>query len=144
LYGYNGEKTDVYYAVQNVNQEIKAFDNVLLNFNWQGTVGITGNNTNGIMNYVDAYTSKRISAYSASDDAIIGCLKDGNGYDGFMLVNSTDPSANVTETISVTFKNADHAKVFVNGVESVVELDNGTYNATLTPGQGIFVIPYIA
>lgn len=141
---YNGEKTDVYYAVQNVNREIKAFDNVLLNFSWQGTIGITGTNTNGIMNYVDAYTSKRISDYSASDDAIIGCLKDSNGYDGFMLVNSTDPSANVSETISVTFKNADHAKVYVNGVESVVELENGTYSATLTPGQGIFVIPYIA
>ena len=141
---YNGQKTDVYYAVQDVNSEIKAFDHVLLDFNWQGTVGITGNNTNGIMNYVDAYTSKRISAYSASDDAIIGCLKDSKGYDGFMLVNATDPSSNITETISVTFHNADHAKVYINGVESVVELENGTYSATLTPGQGIFVIPYIA
>lgn len=141
---YNGQKTDVYYAVQSVNNEIKAFDHVLLDFNWQGTVGISKTNKNGIMNYVEAYNAKRISGYSASDDAIIGCLKDSKGYDGFMLVNATDPSLNVTETISVTFKNADHAKVYVDGVESVVELNNGTYDATLTPGQGIFVVPYIA
>jgi len=141
---YNGEKTDVYYAVQNVNNQIKAFDHVLLDFNWQGTVGITGDNTNGIMSYVDSYTSKRISDATASNDAIIGCLKDSKGYDGFMLVNATDPSANVTETISVTFHNADHAKVYINGVESIVELNNGVYETTLTPGQGIFVIPYIA
>ncbi len=141
---YNGQKTAVYDAVKNVNTEIKKFDNVLLNFNWQGTIGITGTNSNGIMSFVESYTSKRISDCSASDDAIIGCLKDSNGYDGFMLVNATDPSANVTETISVTFNNADHAKVFVNGEESIVELNNGTYNATLAAGQGIFVIPYIA
>ena len=141
---YNGEKTDVYYAVQKTNNEIKAFDHVLLDFNWQGTVGITGDNTNGIMSYVDSYTSKRISAATASNDAIIGCLKDSKGYDGFMLVNATDPSANITETISVTFHNADHAKVYINGVESIVELNNGVYEVTLTPGQGIFVIPYIA
>jgi len=141
---YNGEKTAIYDAVQNVNTEIKKFDNVLLNFNWQGTIGITHTNSNGIMNYVDSYTSKRISVYNASDDAIIGCLKDNNGYDGFMLVNATDPSDDVTETISVKFNNADHAKVFVNGVESIVELNDGTYEATLAAGQGIFVIPYIA
>ena len=39
---------------------------------------------------------------------------------------------------------SDYAKVYINGVESVVELNNGVYEATLTPGQGIFVIPYIA
>lgn len=141
---YDGQKTDIYYAVQSVNNEIKAFDNVLLNFNWQGTIGITGTNSDKIMNYVDAYSSKRISNATASNDAIIGCLKDSKGYDGFMLVNSTDPSDNVTETISVTFKNADHAKVYINGVENIVELSNGTFSATLAPGQGIFVIPYIA
>lgn len=141
---YDGQKTNIYYAVQSVNNEIKAFDNVLLNFNWQGTIGIKGTNSNKIMNYVDAYSSKRISNATASDDAIIGCLKDSKGYDGFMLVNSTDPSANVTETISVTFNNADHAKVYINGVESIVELNGGTFSATLAPGQGIFVIPYIA
>ena len=141
---YNGEKTPVYDAVKNINNEIKAFDHVLLDFNWQGTIGITGSNSNGIMNYVDSYTSKRISAAAANNDAIIGCLKDSKGYDGFMLVNATDPSANITETISVTFNNANHAKVYINGVERVVELNNGVYETTLTPGQGIFVIPYIA
>ena len=140
---YNGERTNTYYAVQTVNQEIKALDHILLNYNWQGTIGVTGDNEDTIMNHVAAYTSPRISDYSASNDAIIGCLKDLNGYDGFMLVNATDPSNAVNETVSVTFKDADHAKVYINGVEHIVELSNGTYTATLTPGQGIFVIPYI-
>ena len=96
------------------------------------------------MNYVADYTSPRISSYSATNDAIIGCLKDLNGYDGFMLVNSTDPSDKKTATVSVTFNDATRAKVYIDGVENDVELTNGAYSAELAPGQGIFVIPYIA
>lgn len=141
---YNGQKTGIYTGVKNVNTEIKKFDHVMLKFNWQGTIGIEGNNSDGIMNYVADYTSPRISSYSATNDAIIGCLKDLNGYDGFMLVNSTDPSDKKTATVSVTFNDATRAKVYIDGVENDVELTNGAYSAELAPGQGIFVIPYIA
>lgn len=141
---YNGQKTGIYTAVQKVNKEIKAIDHIMLNFNWQGTIGFAKDNSDSIMNHVAAYTSKRISTSSATNDAIIGCLKDLNGYDGFMLVNATDPSDNKSATVDVTFNDADHAKVYIDGVESIVELTNGAYSATLAPGEGIFVIPYIA
>ncbi len=156
---------DIYNAVKNVNTEIKEFDHVLLNYNWIGTMGVTGLNSDKIMSQMDAdgsetYTSNRISEWSsknASDatenaDAIIGCLKDLNGYDGFMLVNVTDPSDDISENISVTFKEtladgsvlvSTHATVYENGVMKTVPLNDGTFTATLTPGQGIFVIPYI-
>lgn len=139
---YNGQKTDIYYGAQSVNQEIAAIDHILLKYSWQGTIGHKKDNSDGIMNHVESYTSKRIQASSATNDAIIGCLKDENGYDGFMLVNATDPSDNKSTTVSVTFNSANRAKVYINGVESDVALNNGTYSATLTPGQGIFVIPY--
>ncbi len=141
---FDGVKQQLYYDVQAVNSEIKKFDHVMLDFNWQGTIGITGDNEDGVMDYVGNYSSSRISAYSASNDAIIGCLKDHNAYDGFMLVNATDPIDEKSVDVSVTFNDATHAKVFVNGVESIVALTDGVYAATLAPGQGIFVIPYIA
>ena len=142
---YNGEKTSIYTAVRNVNEEIKELDHMLLNYTWQGTIGIAVNNGDGLFNYADYYdyTSKRISTYSATNDAIIGCLRDVDGYDGFMLVNATDPYDNKTTTVSVTFNSADHAKVFIGGVEKDVELTNGVYETTLAPGQGVFVIPYM-
>lgn len=143
---YGGGKTAIYDAVKNVNAEIKAIDHMMLNFNWQGTIGIPVDDEDGLMSYVTSYdySSPRISAYSATNDAIIGCLKDLNGYDGFMLVNAKDPIDNVSVTVSVTFNDATHAKVYIDGVESTVALTDGKYSATLTPGQGIFVIPYIA
>ncbi len=147
---FDGQKTAIYTAVKNVNTEIKKIDHMMLNFNWQGTIGIAQNDSDGMLSYVTSYnyTSPRISKYSSSNDAIIGCLKDVNGYDGFMLVNATDPSDNRSATIKVKFNDANRAKVFIDGVESDVELtetDEGyNYSTTLAPGQGIFVIPYIA
>lgn len=140
----DGVKQQLYYDVQAVNAEIKKFDHVMLKFNWQGTIGISGDNEDGIMNYVGNYTSSRIASSSATNDAIIGCLKDRNAYDGFMLVNATDPIDGKSSTVTVKFNDADHAKVYVNGVESIVELTDGTYTATLKAGQGVFVIPYMA
>lgn len=145
---YNGQKTGIYTAVKSVNTEIKKIDHMMLNFNWQGTIGFSGDNSDKVMNHVTDYTSPRIDMDTAktyaSNDAIIGCLKDLNGYDGFMLVNATDPSDNKSATVNVTFKDADHAKVYIDGEESIVTLTDGVYNVTLAPGQGIFVIPYIA
>ena len=141
---FDGQKTTIYDAVKAVNTEIKAIDHILLNYNWQGTIGISVDDEDNIMDSVASYSSTRISSYSATNDAIIGCLKDVNGYAGFMLVHVTAPAENKGNiNMSVTFNNATHAKVYIGGVESTVELSNGTYSATLTPGQGIFVIPYI-
>ena len=142
---YNGEKTSIYTAVRDVNQEIKALDHMLLNYTWQGTIGMKGENEDGLFNYADYYnyTSKRIATSTATNDAIIGCLRDVDGYDGFMLVNATDPYDNKTTEVSVTFNSADRAKVFIDGVEQDVELTNGTYSVLLAPGQGVFVIPYM-
>ncbi len=141
---YDGQKTAIYDAVKAVNTEIKKIDHILLNYNWQGTIGISGDDEDNIMDSVVAYTSPRILKYSAKNDAIIGCLKDVNGYDGFMLVNATDPAENKAAVeMSVKFDYADHAKVYIDGVENIIELTEGEYNVTLNPGQGIFVIPYI-
>lgn len=153
---YNGQKTGIYTAVKSVNTEIKKIDHMMLNFNWQGTIGFSGDNSDKVMNHVTDYTSPRIDMDTAktyaSNDAIIGCLKDLNGYDGFMLVNATDPSDNKSATVNVTFKDANAAKVYVDGEEVdssqyiTVNTADGTisFSATLAPGQGIFVIPYIA
>lgn len=158
---------DIYDAVATVNKAIQKFDHVMLKYNWVGTMGIAGDYSNGNITQMDAdgttsHASKRISTWSSKNaadssenaDAIIGCLKDLNGYDGFMIVNVAvaDSDVEITENISVTFKEtkadgsvltSTHAMVYKDGEMSTVTLDDGTYTTTLTPGQGIFVIPYI-
>ncbi len=132
----------VYNAVQAANKEILKFDQVYMDFNWQGTMKRAGADSDGLLAQMSDYTNKRVESFTANQDTIMGCLKDSNGYDGFMLVNATDPEDNLTSNVSVTFKDAQRAIVYVEGVEQDVALNNGTYTTNLAPGAGVFVIPY--
>ena len=132
----------MYNAVKEANAEIKNFDEIYMDFTWQGTMKISKKDSNGLLEQMSSYNSSRIAVSSASNDTVIGCLKDTKGYDGFMLVNATDPNKNQTSDVTVTFKNAKKALVFVNGIQSEVSLANGTYQVSLAPGQGVFVIPF--
>ena len=59
-----------------------------------------------------------------------------------MLVNSGDPAKNLENAIEIGFNDASKAVVYANGERTVVELDGGTYKATLQSGEGQFVIPF--
>lgn len=136
-------KTDAYYAVKEINEEIKKFDHVFLKFGWEGTMAVTkkGAELSTPMSYVGDYQSPRIKKVEASDEAIIGCMKDKNGYDGFMVVNATDPGLNKSNSVTVTFKQASKALIYVKGEEQMVDLKKGSYTFELESGEGIFVIP---
>ncbi len=132
---------DVYNSVKAANEEISKFDQVYMDFNWQGTMKSAS--SNGLLAAMSDYKSARVNQFAASADTIMGCLKDSKGYDGFMLVNATDPKDNTSSNVTVQFKNAQKAIVYRKGIESVVELSSdGTYTTTLPSGEGEFIIPY--
>ncbi len=138
-------KTDAYYAVKEVNEEIKKFDHVFLKYDWEGTMAVTKEGAQKSLMLAQAgdYTSPRIESVTATDETIIGCMKDAEGYDGFMIVNVTDPGKKLSDSVTVTFKKATKAIVYVQGEEQTVELENGTYTFDLASGEGVFVIPIV-
>lgn len=136
-------KTETYYAVQKVNQEILKFDHVYMNFDWQGTQVLREKDSAGLLTPIPDYESPRIVSLSGSDDVIVGCLKDQKAYDGFMLVNATDPSDDLSVEGDIYFRDADRAIVYIHGEESEVPLVEGSYHYLLESGQGIFMIPYM-
>ena len=154
----DGQKTDIYEYAQAVNLEIQTFANAFLNFEWQGTTNYLNEEgvRNSAFNMVNdssvlaerlnkEYPTKeneRIESVTNKEDLLIGSFLDKNGYDGFMLVNSGDPAKNLENAIEIRFNNASKAVVFANGERTVVELDGGTYKATLHAGEGHFVIPF--
>ena len=73
---------------------------------------------------------------------IIGSFRDKKGYDGFMMVNYTDPAKNIDNEIEVTFKDAKKAVGYIEGKKNVVDLSGGKYKTTLKPGEGQFIIPF--
>ena len=154
----DGQKTDIYEYAQAVNLEIQTFANAFLNFEWQGTTNYLDEEgvRNSAFNMVNdssvlaerlnkEYPTKeneRIESVTNKEDLLIGSFLDKNGYDGFMLVNSGDPAKNLENAIEIGFNNASKAVVYANGERTVVELDGGTYKATLQSGEGQFVIPF--
>ena len=141
-------RTDTYYALQNVNQEIAKFDHVLLSFDWQGVmVNAVGSNsyTTAALNNAPGKLAQhdRISNISNTKDLLVGCFEDANNYDGFLLVNFDETLGGNTDTntVSVKFNKAYSAVAYVNGERQVVELTDGVFTCELLPGEAVFVIP---
>ena len=142
----NNQPTPVYGYAKNVNEEIKRLDHVYLSFKWQGNMTVNGENsakTNdnfiALENTLEGH--ERIESITASEDLLSGFFKDADGFDGFMLVNFTDPASKKSNDVSVTFREADKAIEYVGGRPNTVTLENGKYERRLAPGEGIFVIP---
>ncbi len=138
-------KTDTYYAVQAMNQELKKFDQVFLQYDWEGSMAVTAKNKemSTMLSHVGEYDSPRIDGVTATDEALIGCMKDEDGNDGFFVVNATDPGKNLSNNVTVTFNDATSAVCYIEGEETVVELTNGSYTFELKAGEGVFVIPVL-
>ncbi len=136
-------KTDCYYAVQAMNEELKKFDHVFLKFDWEGCMAVTpeGKEPSAMLACVEDYESPRIKEVSATEEALVGCLKDEKGYDGYFLVNATDPGKKLSNSVTVTFREATSAICYIEGEEKTVELKDGSYTFDLKEGEGVFVIP---
>lgn len=141
--GQEAVKTDAYYAVKEANEELKKFDHVFLSFDWEGTMALTDEDKtmSNLLKQAGDYQSPRIDSAIATEETIIGCMKDDKGYDGYMIVNATDPGQDISDTVTVKFKKASKALIYVNGDEQTVDLKDGSYTFELGTGEAVFAIP---
>ena len=141
--GAEGVETDVYRAVQAVNNEINKFDHVFMEYDWLGTITLNKNNNNNLFTNLTSYASTVLSSSDSTDDALVGCMRDDNqGFDGFWLVSVNDPTVNAstyTNTVTVKFNGGvtrlmvyDPTEEGFDGRAKVIAYDteNG-YSATL-------------
>lgn len=141
-------KTSTWDIVQTVNNEMKSLEDVILSFEWQGVMKSAGSQATtsagkncfrNAKNWLKGHDG--IKKFSSTEDAILGVFTDENGYDGFMLVNFSDPLYNEENTVTLEFRGATRAVVYILGEGQVVDLVDGTYTVTLQPGEGQFIIP---
>ena len=144
----NYQRTETWYSAKKVNEEVSSFANVYLSYDWVGTLCNKGSDssTTAYKCFGEDYKTQlksheRIKSFSSTEDMIIGCMKDKQGYDGFMIVNFSDPYYKKSNDVTVDFVDAKKAVVYVGGEKRTVTLDGGKYTATLAPGEGVFVIP---
>lgn len=141
IHGDGSTNTEVYPLVKEANQEIRGMEQEYMDFSWQGTIKLAGDDCAGLLAGLSDYRDPHIQEAAADKDTIIGCLKDSKGQSGYMVVNVTDPAYDAAARVRVTFANAQDAVVYVQGKRREETLLHGTYTATLPSGAGVFIIP---
>ena len=141
-------RTDMWYAVQAVHQELFEFDHVLLSFDWKGVLCHNVTDDPSVTPVFENAVGKlekheRLQDIDSTGDLLIGCFEDDNDYDGFLVVNFTETARNsyLKNEVSIRFDYANKALVYVNGEEQLIELKDHTYTGTLLPGDAFFIIP---
>lgn len=137
---------DTYYMAQKVNNEIKSFDHVYLNYVWQGTLPILGkNNEEGYNLNFDGLTNSLetldvCNRWDATEDALVGVFKDADGNDGLIVTNFTDPAYRQSNLVRFDFKDVSKVRIYRGGVAYDYEVKNNRLDVELAPGEGVFII----
>ena len=153
----DGNRTSIYYATAKANNEIKAFDHVLKQFEWQGVF----TNDGGKRTDTKRLTTRKIFAklknrtpinkiggldkvYS-TQDTLFGHFLDFESNAGYMVVNLNDTSLNLTDQVTMTFEQDygyKKALCYIGGQKQILEIVNNALTLDLGVGEGVFVIPY--
>lgn len=136
---------DEYYMAQQVNGELLKWDHVFLNFDWQSVMCVEGTSdgVNPLFSRLQFNVDSIdiIEGITASEDTLVGRFTGKEGEIGLMVTNLSDPIYGKTDTVSLDLLEATKAIVYVRGEQEVIDLQNGTLNLTILPGDAAFVIP---
>lgn len=134
-----GERTDTYYAVQKVDNELAAFADIYGDYECQGaymynSILSAGNETKYLMPVDEKYMPTVVT----SSPILSGCFTqiDGQG-SAFVFVNMWEPETGKNASGIVKFDGAKEITVYRNGVSKTIKGD--TLNLSLDNCEGIFV-----
>ena len=130
------ENEQVRAAVTSVNEEINAFGYVFDKFNWKDTLDIANDAT-----ITETGNSRLASADVTGGRTLVGCMKDADGFDGYMIANAEAPRTNNAVTVTLQFNNATKVIVYKGTAKETKEIADGNLDVTLDCGEGAFVIP---
>lgn len=146
-----GNKTDLYYFMQEIIKENSEFENVILNFDYSSscTYSITPTvYSDSQVSMAKEGTFKKVTSVEIDKEcALVTELYDAKK-DNYMymlqnVVNPVYKGRNAYQTITVSFPaEYQYVSVFKNGKRSEVKLVNGQFAVSQTSGEAVFVIPY--
>ena len=139
--------TRVWDSVHDALKEIDRFDQVYMNFEWEGVQTFVGskNSEEYVASHFELIKKNEIAldgikSVTATQDTVIGQFKDEYGNKGYMIVNYTEPTDGKYDKVSLQFKDTEKVAYYKKGMENKVVLTGDTLDLSLAPGDGIFVI----
>jgi hypothetical protein len=134
-----GNRTDTYYAVQTVDNELKAFADIYGGYNNLGAYLHNGRTAAGskygFLMPVDGNAKPQVSS---KNPLLIGCFngKDGNSK-AYTVVNMNEPQSGKAADATLTFDGAAKLTVYQKGIATVINADTCTLN--LANREGVFI-----
>jgi hypothetical protein len=145
----DGSYNYTYDLAKRVNNEVHAFEDAYLHYNYDGVMCFTATEKaddivnvhfRGVANQLESHP--RLKKVVNSEDIVLTSFKDADNKDAFMLVNYTDPMYNLSNEVTITFNDASRLLMYRFGEPIVVSLNSkGAYTFKLYPGEGRFIIP---
>ncbi len=136
-------KTEIYYAVAEVNREILAIDHIFLRFRWQGCKVIRKSREHNIRLVKAGYEDSMLEKANATRDLLVGYFQNPeDGVKSYWVVNAKNPYHYEVNDVELTFHDCDRVVYYRKGKEYDAALNCGKFTIRLGTGEGIFVIPY--
>lgn len=137
-------KTATYDYIKNANAEAMAMSRKIVGYKWLGTTYSVGTSaTCGIFGGTTSYNGGVLTSVASSYDSYAGCMKNGNGEYGFMVVNADDPRNGRSNSVTLSFADGYTSVSYVeNGETKTAALTNGAITLNIGAGKGIFVVPH--
>ena len=149
---WEGEKTDIYYWMQNIMAEEQKFAPTILNFDYVTSQvyksSTTVFNFAHVMYKLDTPAFAKVTNVDVNKEVALVTELYDDEKDNYMYMfqNVIDPmkkGSKAYQTITATFaEEYKYAAVYVKGERTLVALDNGTLTMKHKPGEATYVIPY--
>lgn len=147
--------SDVYYSLQNIHKEIQSYASVILSYDWDATIGISGTEDQTFrissLEYENDLTTKTslknaekyISAQGTQDMIVSRFTSEEYG-EAYMFLNWAE--RNNSNKVTATFKDCKSVAIYggegFDGTPEIVQLDkDGNLTIDLAYGEGVFVTP---
>ncbi len=147
--------SDVYYSLQKIHKEIQSFASVILSYDWDQTIGMSGVEDQSFrMSQIELdyqtwdpirfENCKNFVDATNSHDVIISRFTSEKYGEAYMFHNWADRGD--SNTITATFKDCESIAIYggtgFEGTPEIVKLDeNGQVIIKLEYGEGVFVTP---
>ena len=146
--------SDIYYSLQKLHKEIQSFASVILSYDWDTTIGVSGSVDQTFrvcsleydenLEYIRLENTKNfVDAKGTQDLAISRFTSDEYG-EAYMFLNWADREK--SNTVTATFKDCSKIALYggvgFDGTPEIVELDeDGKATIELEYGEGVFITP---
>ncbi|MBP5307763.1 MAG: hypothetical protein J6Z34_01365 [Clostridia bacterium] len=147
----NGAKQPLWDAAKRLNEEIRMFEHVYLQFNhWQGAYTAVGTN-----NSADNYDNKtlflqrplaenrlgELKKITSTEDVLVSLARDDGNNCAYTVVNYNETTLGKSNRVTMEFKNARYAIIYKGGEKSIAALKDHKLELQLGVGEGAYIIP---